>query len=165
VAVLLGLLASLFGQSAAPAAAATLPIVTFDNNKTVSSAETYAFDTRWMVKADRDNRLNSYRFALATRSLYVAWGISDDARAMVNMFEVTGDPKYLDHLRDVGDAAFSKRDDQKAGIEDPTLCLVCTNYVDYERTQTMAAWSGHSYADYVANGGLTPVDAVTSGVM
>ena len=146
VAVVLGLLASLFGQSAAPAAAATPPIVTFDNNKTVSSAETYAFDTRWMVKADRDSRLNSYRFALATRSLYVAWGISDEARAMVNMFEVTGDPKYLDHLRDVGDAAFSKRDDQKAGIEDPTLCLACTNYVDYERTQTMAAWSGHRYA-------------------
>jgi hypothetical protein len=97
--------------------------------------------------------------------VYIAWGVSDDARAMVNMFEVTGDPKYLEHLRDVGDAAFSKRDDQKAGIENPTLCLVCTNYVHYERTQSMATWSGHSYDDYVANGGLTPVDAVTSGVM
>jgi hypothetical protein len=161
----LSLLASLFGQPAAPASAATLPLVTFDNNTIVSSAEVNAFDTRWMAKADRDSRLNQYRSALATRSLYIAWGISDDARAMVNMFEVTGDPKYLEHLRDIGDAAFSKRDDQKAGIEEPTMCLVCTNYVDYERTQTMAAWSGHGYADYVQNGGLTPVDAVTSGVM
>ena len=84
---------------------------------------------------------------------------------MVNMFETTSNPQYLEHLRDVGDAAYSKRDDQKAGIEDPTLCLVCTNYVDYERGQTMAAWSGHAYDDYVQNGGLTPVDAVTSGVM
>ena len=59
VGVVLGLLASLFGHPAAPAAAATLPIVTFDNNTTVSSAELNAFDTRWMAKADRDSRRTS----------------------------------------------------------------------------------------------------------
>jgi hypothetical protein len=102
---------------------------------------------------------------LGTRSLYIAWGIGDDAHAMVNLFELTSNPIYLEHLRDVGDAAFSKRDDQKAGVEAPALCLACTEYVDHERNQIIAAWSGHGYDDYVENGGLTPVDAVTSGVM
>src|SRR4029079_1337635 len=61
-------------------------------------------------------------------------------------------------------------DDNHPGDDFPNgdnpICINCRQpLVDRERGGVKAAWgSGIIYTDYVSDGGLTPVDAVTSGV-
>ena len=60
-------------------------------------------------------RLAEYQRALTHRQAWIAWGVFDDAAAMVRMFELTRDHKYLDHLRDVNGVALTFRDDHHPG--------------------------------------------------
>ena len=107
---------------------------------------------------------------LTHRQAWIAWGVFDDASAMVRMFELTRDPKYLDHLRDVNGVALKFRDDHHPGDGHPGLnnpiCMTCwPPIVDRVRGRVVPAWgSGILYTDFVINGGLNPVDHVTSGV-
>ena len=146
-------------------------IVTLSPGSQVTAQDIAQFDARWMSEGDRNKRLGEYEAALMDRRAWIAWGLFDDASAMVRMFELTHDTKYLDHLRKVNDIALKYRDDQHPGDAFPDfnnpVCLQCRKpeLVDRVRGRVMPAWgSGILYTDYVINGGLNPVDAVTSGM-
>lgn len=156
------------------------PIVTLSSGSEVTEQDIAQFDARWMGEAERMKRLAEYETRLKNRQAWIAWGVFDEASAMVRMFELTKDTRYLDHLRAVNNVALQFRDDQHPGHEFPSglpplpdgqprrnpICIDCaTPIVDRLRGRVMPAWgSGILYTDYVINGGLNPIDAVTSGV-
>jgi hypothetical protein len=145
------------------------PIVDVSLGRQVTAQDLAQFDIRWMG-AKRLQRLTDYEWALKNRQAWVAWGVADDAMGMVRLFEVTRDRKYLDHLRAVAEIALRYRDDNHPGDDFPNgdnpICLNCRPpFSDRERGGVQSAWgSGILYSDYVGDGGLTPVDAVTSGI-
>jgi hypothetical protein len=150
-----------------------IPIVHLSPGRELTAQDIAQFDQRWMKQADLQARLNTYEFWLKNRQVHVAWGLADDAAAMVRMFELTHYDKYLDHLRAINDKVLHYRDDQHPGDDFPNpdgnpnpLCINCRPpFVDRIRGKIMPAWgSGILESDYPANGGLTPIDQVISGM-
>ena len=145
-------------------------IVNLSPGSQVTAHDIAQFNTRWMNAGDLAKRLSEYEYWLKNRQPWIAWGVGDDTSAMVRMFELTRDWKYLDHLRAVNNVALQYRDDNHLGddfpLGDNPICMNCRPpFVDRERGMIVPAWgSGILYGDYVSDGGLTPVDAVTSGV-
>jgi hypothetical protein len=152
-------------------AAGPPPIVTISPASRVTAQDIAQFDARWMSAADLKQRLSEYTYGLTNRQVWMAWGVFDDAAAMVRMFELTHDPKYLDHLRKVNHLVLDFRDDHHPGDDFPRfdnpVCLNCRPplLVDRVRGKVVPAWgSGILYSDYVIDGGLNPVILVISGV-
>lgn len=155
-------------------------IVTLSPGPNVGAQDIAQFDARWMSQEERDKRINEYKSVLMSRQAWIAWGVFDDASAMVRMFELTNGTRYLDHLRRVAQVALDHRDDLHPGNEFPPgleplpdgqprknpICLDCAPpIVDRVRGKVMPAWgSSILYTDYTLSGGLNPIDAVTSGV-
>jgi hypothetical protein len=155
------------GLLVAPAAtAASSATVSFSAGPTVTDSDILQFDQRWMQPADMANRLADYDWHLRNRLTYEAWGIGEETRAMVQMYEVTHQRRYLDQLRAVDELVLNSRDDRNPGGTGLTdQCMRCTApFVDKVRGKVEPAWGGGSVTEYVAWGGLTPVDLVISGV-
>lgn len=146
------------------------PLVTIAPDPQVTPEDIAQFDARWMSAEDLADRLAEYRLRLTHRQAWVAWGVFDDASAMVRMFELRPDRTYLDHLRGINDVVLQYRDDKHPGDGHPGLdnpiCMTCWPPIeDRVRGRVAPAWgSGIIYSDFVGNGGLNPVDHVTSGV-
>ena len=153
------------------------PIVTISPVSRVTAQDIAQFDARWMSAADLEQRLADHTHGLKNRQAMFVWGVFDDASAMVRMFELTHDPKYLNHLRAISHLALKFRDDQHLGDDFPPrpecpeevrnpICLNCRPpIVDRVRGKVVPAWgSGILSSDYVIYGGLNPVGAVISGL-
>ena len=151
------------------------PIVTISPVSRVTAQDIAQFDARWMSAADLEQRLADHKYGLKNRQVMFAWGVFDDASAMVRMFELTHQRKYLDHLQKVNNLAFDFRDDQHKGDDFPPtpefprgnnpICLNCRpSFVDGVRGKVVPAWGSGIYSDYVVYGGLNPVDSVISGM-
>ena len=82
--------------------------------------------------------------------------------AMTRMYELTRDPRYLDHLRDLIGIALAYRDDHYPGNPDPA-CKRCEPHPadDFRGNVPVAPW-GHA-PDYYA--GLSGVDEGITGVI
>ena len=145
-------------------------IVTISPGPLATPEDVAQFDARWMNPEDLRQRLDEYRLRLTHRQAWIAWGVFNDAAAMVRMFELTRDPKYLDHLQAINGVALQFRDDQHPGDGFPggdnPICMTCRPpVVDGVRGGVVPAWgSGILYTDFVINGGLNPVGQVTSAV-
>jgi hypothetical protein len=146
------------------------PLVIISPEPLVTPEDVALFDARWMNPEDLSKRIEEYDLRLTHRQAWVAWGVFDDAAAMVRLFELTRGARYLDHLRHVNDVALKFRDDHHPGDGHPggdnPICMTChPPIVDRVRGRVVPAWgSGILYTDFVGNGGLNPVDHVTSGV-
>ena len=161
-------------------AASPPPIVTISPGSQVTAQDIAQFDARWMSAADCAKRLDDHKYGLKNRQVMFAWGVFDDASAMVRMFELTHDPRYLDYLRAVNRLALMFRDDQHPGDDFPPrpefppgsdgdnpVCINCRPplLVDRVRGKVVPAWgSGILSSDFVINGGLNPVLLDISGV-
>src|SRR4029450_929875 len=114
-------------------------------------------------------RIVDYEAWMKNRQAWGAWGIGDDANAMVRLWELTRDPQYLAHLKSIAETTLRYRDDLHPGDDYPNrdnpICMKCRPpFIDRERGGVQAAWGSGLYNDYVNGGALNPVDAVTSGV-
>ena len=88
------------------------PLVTISPEPLITPEDVALFDARWMNPDHLSQRIDEYELRLTHRQAWIAWGVFDDAAAMVRLFELTRDDKYLDHLRDVNCVALKFRDDQ-----------------------------------------------------
>lgn len=150
-------------------AAAVASLVDISAGTEVTVQDIDQFNTTWMSAADTAWRLGFYESAMKNRQAWIAWGIGDDAAAMVRMWELTHDAQYLTHLKSIGDITLRYRDDHHRGDDYPNGdnpdCMKCRPpFIDRVRGGVLAAWGSGLYNDYVIGGGLTPIDAVTSGV-
>ncbi|MDD1621872.1 MAG: hypothetical protein LUQ11_10370 [Methylococcaceae bacterium] len=88
----------------------TLFPVTLSEGKKVRPWDIQQFDDRWMYPPLLD--LSGWEGALKKHSLPVAWELSERMRAMVRMYEITHERRYLDHLRDITEMVLQYRDDR-----------------------------------------------------
>lgn len=183
----LSLIGLLFAPAAVPALAgnpAPLPCAVLDNGNQLTAADVQLFDDRWMRPEDLARRLGGWASGLKDRQGWNVWGVGDDAIAMVRMFELThgrmleatNGRKYLNYLRDLNNLVLEFRNDQHPGDDFPKgdnpRCVHCqpraegrqSGFVDHERGGVKAGWSGATHWEFVSDGGLDPVDAVTSGL-
>jgi hypothetical protein len=149
--------------------ATSTPTVVIDHGNQVTSHDIWLFNQRWMLEGDRSQRLGNWAWGLKNRQGWIAWGVADDANAMVHMYELTHDRQYLDYLRDMAKIVLSFRNDKHPGDDFPKgdnpVCMDCRPpFIDHERGKVEAAWNSATHWDWVADGGLTPVDAVLSGI-
>ena len=163
----LGLVAALVNGSLAAAPLEFIRVIS--PGAKVTTADIVDFNTRWMSAPALDERRNRYEDLMKNR-LAPVWELGDDARAMVRMYELTRSEQYLNHLGAMAQITLRYRDDKHPG--DGTLgesnpdCMRCDPpFTDLVRNGVKAAWGGGDYLNYVLEGGLNPVDAVTSGVL
>ena len=170
---LIGLLAC----GAIPALADTgmqVPCAVLDNGNQLTAADIQLFDERWMKDADRNARLGDWASGLKDRQGWIVWGVGDDAIAMVRMFELTHNRKYLDHLVAINKLVLKFRNDHHQGDDFPNKdnprCIDCRpqlrpwGFPDKERGNVEPAWNGGTHWEWVADGGLTPAIPVLSGL-
>jgi hypothetical protein len=163
---------------------APVPCVVIDNGNQLTAADVQLFDQRWMQAEDRAKRLGDWASGLKDRQGWNVWGVGDDAIAMVRMFELThgraleatNGRKYLDHLRAINNLVLQFRNDQHPGDDFPNgdnpRCVHCQpraegrqrGFMDRERGAVEAGWSGATHWEWANDGGLNPMDAVTSGL-
>jgi len=161
-----------------------VPCIGLDNGNQLTAADVQLFDERWMKPEDRAGRLGGWASGLKDRQGWNVWGVGDEAIAMVRMYELThgrmleptNGRKYLDDLRDINEQVLRFRNDQHPGDDFPNgdnpRCVHCQppaegrvqGFVDRERGALAAGWSSATHWDWVNDGGLDPVDAVTSGL-
>ena len=141
----------------------------------VTQQDIQQFNATWMDPAgyrihSPSERLSDWDDGMKNRQANIAWGIGDDATAMVRMWELTHDLPYLMHLKSIADITLKYRDDHHPGDDFPNgnnpWCIKCQPpFIDHERGGTVqAAWGSGLYNDFVNDGGLTPVEPATSGV-
>jgi len=148
-------------------ATATQATVTLSRGPTATPDDIAQFDAAWM--SDPTGRLYGYEGLLKIREVQLQWGSIEAATAMVRLFEVTHDPKYLMHLALIADTMLRYRDDHHPGDDFPNGdnpdCMICQPpFRDGTRGNAVqGAWGSGLYSDWVNGGGLDPIDAVTSG--
>ena len=172
VAIVPILVGSLLAQPAAsnaqtpPPPPISSPFVSITLDPQTTAQEVAKFDEIWMSPAATKGRLAWDDSALHDRQDWIAWGFAEEAPAMVRMYELTHDPKYVEYLRQLAIIVLRYRDDRHPGTGDPLRCMDCTGpFNDYTRNGLpQAAWGNGTYGNYVRGGGLHPVDEVTSGI-
>ncbi len=70
--------------------------ITLDPQTTAQ--EIARFDAVWMSQAARKGRLDRDDLAMHNRQDWIAWGLAEEAPAMVRMYTLTHDPKYVKYL-------------------------------------------------------------------
>jgi hypothetical protein len=107
--------------TAAPRASA---FITVSPGPTLTQEDLDQFDAKWMQPAQQDVAV-----ARAAGNLYaqthdaIVWETSERMEAMVRMYDLTRDPRYLDHLQEFVEWALVYRDDNHPG---PAPCLTPT---------------------------------------
>lgn len=91
-------------------------LVTVSTGRTVTPTDLADFNAKWMRLEARDAflvEMNKYLYKQQPGAM--TWDVSPRAEAMVRMFELTGDVRYLDHLRELSETALMYRDDKHLG--------------------------------------------------
>ncbi len=158
-----------------------MPCVGLDEGNQLTAADVQIFDERWMRPEDLRNRLSAWAAGLKDRQGWNVWGVGDDAIAMVRVYEIThgrmleptNGHKYLNYLRDLNNKVLDFRNDQHPGDDFPNgnnpRCVHCSQRTGrlglwITSAGGMAGWRGATHWEWVNDGGLAPVDAVTSGL-
>ena len=152
--------------------------MTIADGTQVTADDIAQFDNRWMSDADKSARLSTYAWAMVNRQAWMQWGIADESRAMVRMWELTHDPKYVDQLQAIDNILLKGRDDNNTGDDYPgqadldtwahnanPMCVKCKPpFTDRERGAVEPAWGSGMYPDFASDGGLNPADPMMSGL-
>jgi hypothetical protein len=126
-------------------------VVSISDGPEVTADDIAQFDAKWMQPFDRGWALDGARCGLFRRDPAAAWGTEDRMAAMVRMYELTHQMRYLDHLHDLIEAALQYRDDNYDpgnGPPDPLCCPTTPSPkkpIDYLRGQNEPAWAGWMY--------------------
>jgi hypothetical protein len=131
-------------------------LVTISDGPEITADDIAAFDAKWMQPHDLATQLDGARCGLYVRDAAAAWGTEERMAAMVRMYELTHQMRYLDHLHDLIEAALQFRDDNYDPANGPPFpaCSATPTPkkpVDFLRGQNEPAWAGRMY-DFVGPG-------------
>lgn len=87
--------------------------VSVSSGHTVTAGDLAQFDALWTQPAQHEAALGLATSMLMNRFAAGVWGTSDRMDALVRMYDVTHDPKYLQQLRDFVEAALQYREDRR----------------------------------------------------
>src|SRR5207244_9878018 len=75
--------------------------VSISAGTTVTREDLAQFDAAWM--SDPQAQLGWFGYALKNRGPWVQWDLIEASTAMVRLFDLTRDPKYLMHLKSIAE--------------------------------------------------------------
>jgi hypothetical protein len=88
------------------------PLVAISDGRNVTPQDIQNFDYMWMYPPLVAQTLDGFTSELQQSHSVVAWDIGERTEAMVHMYELTHDLRYLDHLRDIVRIVLTYRDDR-----------------------------------------------------
>jgi hypothetical protein len=135
-------------------------LITASEGLFVDTNDIRTFDMQWMQPFDLDQAKSNAAGVLLWRFDAGVWGISARMVAMAQMYQVTGETRYLDHLRDLSDIALKYRDDNYPGNPDPRCHKCGARPIDEFRGKNEPGWGGVS----LNSGGFNRVDEVVSSM-
>src|SRR5262249_34294630 len=86
-------------------------LITVSSGLPVTPDDIAKFNAQWMQPYERQQALDFAASGLQRRDPDVVWGAGERMAAMVRMFDLTRDRRYLDHLHEFTQAALAFRDD------------------------------------------------------
>jgi hypothetical protein len=125
--------------------------ITLSDGPTVTAEDLAQFDARWT--SDHAGQSCLARQRLAERCDACVWDIVDRMHALIRMYDLTHDGKYVTQLRDLVEHAFQFRDDHHPGGVETIPECVCDDCVavnlpprplDLARQKNMPGWGGRS---------------------
>ncbi len=126
--------------------------ITLSDGPTVTAEDLAQFDARWT--SDHAGQSCVARQRLAERCDPCVWDIFDRMHALIRMYDLTHDEKYVAQLRDLVEHAFQFRDDHHTGrVERDPRCAACSDCVavdlpprplDFAREKNVPGWGGKS---------------------
>jgi hypothetical protein len=132
-------------------------IITVSPGGQVTADDIAKFNAQWMAPYPRQKMINFAQSTLSQFDLDGVWGTGEGMAAMVRMFDLTHDTRYLDHLRELIQIALKYRDDLPLDKDRPDLIRP----TDEIRNKVgLPGWGGRA----VDSGGLHRVDEVTSSL-
>ena len=124
--------------------------ITVSTGLPVTAEDVAKFNEQWMQPYERQQALVFATSGLQRHDPDVVWGAGERMAAMVRMFDLTRDRRYLDHLHEFTQAALAFRDD-----------LAPDRPLDQIRNKAgLPAWGGTE----VNSGGLHHVDEIVSSL-
>ena len=131
--------------------------ITVSLGRQIAAEDIAKFNAQWMQPASIKQALDFATWTLQNRDPDGVWGTGERMAAMVRMFALTQDTRYLDHLQDLIQVALKYRDDLPLDRDRPDLIRL----TDQIRNKVgLAAWGGPG-VDY---GGLHHVDEIVSSL-
>jgi len=131
--------------------------ITVSLGRPITAEDIAKFNAQWMQPASIKQALDFATWTLQNRDPDGVWGTGERMAAMVRMFDLTQDTRYLDHLQDLIQVALKYRDDLPLDRDRPDLIRL----TDQIRNKVgLAAWGGPE-VDY---GGLHHVDEIVSSL-
>ena len=128
----------------------------------VTADDITIFNEQWMQPFERQNALGFATYTLGNRDPDGVWGTGERMAALVRMYELTKDTRYLDHLHEFTQLALKFRDDLPFdGPEAPRPVEQIRNKVG------VPAWGGDGglpNVEGVEYGGLHHVEEVVSSL-
>lgn len=134
------------------------PIVTLSAGTAITAADIAMFDARWTQAVQHEAALGGARWKLYERVGVGVWETGDHMSALVRIYELTLDRRFLDQLRDFIEAALLFRDDRHPGGLSETGEVIPVQPLDEFRGLVMPGWGGKS----PNSGGLHHVAEVVS---
>ncbi|HEY1300525.1 MAG TPA: hypothetical protein VGF07_08505, partial [Stellaceae bacterium] len=133
-------------------------IVTVSPGRQVTADDIAKFNAQWMAPYPRQKIIDYAQSTLSQFDIDGAWGTGERMAAMVRMFDLTHDTRYLDHLRELSQIALKYRDDLPLDKDRPDLIRPA----DQIRNNKVGlpGWGGRA----VDSGGLHHVDEITSSL-
>lgn len=128
---------------------------TLSDGPAVTAADIDSFDQHWLQPFEQVHWQNDAHDYTSIHNGAAAWGTGPRMTALVRMYEVTKQPRYLDELVKIIQIVLGHRDDCPLGT-DLIHNDTCTPVTDQYRQRVMPAWSdkgpnsgGYDHADLV----------------
>jgi hypothetical protein len=129
--------------------------ITVSPGRQVTADDIAKFNQQWMQPFERQQALDFATSTLQNRDPDGVWGTGERMAAMVRMYELTFDKRYLDHLREFIQVALKFRDDLPLDGPDSI------RPVDQIRNKAgIPGWGGST----VESGGLHRVEEIVSSL-
>jgi hypothetical protein len=136
-------------------------LITVSAGRQLAPDDITQFNQQWMQPFQVNQAHGSAFSGLSNRDPDVAWGTAERMVAMVRMYDLTHDRRYLDHLRDLVHLALQWRDDRPFDGPGPRPLELIRNMVG------VPAWGGDGgtpTVEGVEYGGLSHVEEVISNI-
>ena len=139
-------------------------LTTISDGAEVTADDIAQFDAQWMKPSDQTNHINGALCIAFYRYAPGAWGTGETMRALIHMYDLTHQIRYLDHLHQITEVVLRYRDDNydpgtppyQPGSDGATCGATTAPFpkqpIDTFRGRNEPGWSGGKLYDDVGPG-------------
>ena len=137
-------------------------LITVSGGPLIRASDIAKFNAKWMQPFQLEQAKGMAGWSLLNRFDAGAWWTGERMAAMARMYDLTRDPRYLNHLRELIKLALDNRDDKHTGFKDQQTGeeFPPKPLDEFRARKGLPAWGGKSGN----SGGFHRVDEVVSSV-